>query len=226
MIYFKSPTVLVLISTMDFINNYLQQQMTNILPIFSFLKLLFMSAHFASNIALNVYIITSLILIILLFIYTIFMYYDNILNVKKHRIYHYFTVLIVAMCIKKKVLFEKVLLFLHTYNSHLLLVLIDLILVIRYCLHKFIISLQQNILDVIIYIISLKLLYSYLKIKFEKKNINDIIDIIDNLYDKCCYIILYYFFLGLRFMLIIFGVLVLLVVYYHIKVQAPTIITL
>ena len=220
MIYLKTPIILLSNSTftMNFITKYLQQY------------ILFVGLHTAAEIGLSICLIAILILLVVILSYTIFIYYNKILDIQKNKMFQSWTILIVVTCIKNDVLFTKVVLFIQKHNRRLLRVLIIIIRSLRDCLHKFIISLHNNILDVIIYIYCLKLMYAYLKkliVRINEKNRDDTLEI---LYDITCDIndiIWFYVSWILKIMFFILVILVILVVYYHIViVQEPTVITL
>ena len=183
--------------------NYINQQIANMSPIITILKMLFISIHTASNFALSLYIIISLVLLLLAATYAIFNYYEKILYIPKERIFEYSALLFCGTVIKEYILFTKVMLFLNKFSEQILLSLIKLLLFIRDFVNTKIITLkQQNVGDVIIFIVIVKLTYSLVKqaiINVNKNNLNDLCeklcDIIDYLNNVISYILIIILFI-------------------------------
>lgn len=166
------------------IMNYFHQQMTNLMPVLTILKLLFIVSHTALNFALSVYLITSLILAVLIILYIIIKYYDTMLYIPKKQIFQYSTILIFGTFIKEYVLFTKVLMFLNNFSENLLLSIIRFILFIMKVANQCITTLQeQPIGNIIIYIVLIKVVYSVLKTGAVVIRTKYLINVYYNIYD-------------------------------------------
>lgn len=196
------------------IMNYINQQIANMIPIITILKLLFIAIHTASNFALSLYIMISLILFLLLVTNAIFNSYDKMLYIQKARIIEYSALLFCGTIIKEYILFTKVVLFLNKFSEQILMSLIKLLLFIQEFTNKMIITLkQQNVGDVIIFIVVVKIAYSLVKeaiINVNRKNLNDlcekICDIIDYLHNVISYIlIIILFILGVAMICVLYN---------------------
>lgn len=150
--------------TMEFIKKYVYQQVTNIINLLSIINVFITGLHTASNFALSIYVIITLILITHICIKTIFIYYDKILYIPQTKISKYTIILFLGTFIKKYVLFTNGLLVLNKFSKELLSVIIHLILFIIDCLKQCISTLKkQHISDLIITIVSIKFAYTILK---------------------------------------------------------------
>lgn len=197
--------------------NYLNQQLANMLPIIVIIKLLFIIIHTVFNFAISLYLIISLILMLIIITYTIFIYYDKILNLPKERIFEYLTLLFCGTILKKYILFTKFILFLHKFSEQLLIILIKILLFIMEFVKKIIITLkQQNVCDVFIFIVVVKLTYLILKeaIRFARRNnVNELYEKLCDIIDNLCSIISYIVYI----ILFILGVLMICVLYNYIR---------
>ena len=198
------------------IMNYLNQQLANMMPIIVIIKVLFIIIHTVFNFAVSLYLIISLILMLGIFTYTIFIYYDKILYLPKERIFEYLLLLFCGTILKKYILFTKFILFLHKFSEQLLIILIKILLFIMEFAKKIIITFkQQNVCDVFIFIVVVKITYLILNeaIRFAiRNNVNDLYEKLCDIIDNLCSIISYIVYI----ILFILGIVMICVLYNYI----------
>ena len=193
--------------------NYLNQQLANTMPILTIFKLVFILIHTACNFAVSIYLILSLILILLILAYTIYMNYDKILYIQSKNVIYYLALLLSGTIIKNYILFTRVVLFLNTFSEELLFLLIQLLFIIMDFAKNIIHTLkQQPVGDVIIFIVFVKMLYSILKEGIKIAVRNDLYEKMCDITDSVCSFMTYV----LQLFLLMLLIAVICVLYYYI----------
>lgn len=204
--------------------NYLNQQLANTMPILTIFKLVFILIHTASNFAVSIYLILSLMLILFILAYMIYNNYDKVLYIQSENVIYYLALLLSGTIIKNYILFTRVVLFLNTVSEQLLFLLIQLLFIImdfmKYSIHTL---KQQPVGDVIIFIVFVKMLYSILKEAIAIAVKNDLYEKMCDITDSFCSFMTYV----LNLILLILLIAVICVLYYYIiYIQYMSMITI